>query len=187
MNGKSEPNLSYREDAEHFNQQGQELAMYGDCQRKNIMFSQMMANMKLQKEIMFAYKLPLFAPLNPNQDALLRPDSTWLSNWSWINDQTGTLSDWSNSLADDTFFTINSFLLYQKKCIINFGREMNLSTTRYWTERLDSPYTYIDNLKLYTDMVSKLYSCTWRAFERTSNLLKKTQRDLAYFMEKAIT
>ena len=186
----SQPHLSY-EETDQFEFQGheQEYASYVECRRKNIMFSQMMTNMKLQKDIMFTYKLPFFLPRNrllENQEILLLQPN-WMRNWSWVgHDQSVSLVEWSDSLADESFATINSFLSFQKASLVQYGQQMNLASNRYWMTQLNEPYEYIEHLKRYIDMLGKLYSTSRRAFDRTSLLLKKTQGDLAYAIEKIL-
>ena len=148
----------------------------------------MMANLKLQKDIMSAYKLPFFAPPNPLliNDTFLQSGRPWMNNFSWINNQSASLAVWSDSLADDTFSTINAFLQFQKNSIAQYRRDMNLTSPNFWISRLDAGHEYVEHLKVYTEMICKLYSVTWRAFERTSSLLKKTQHDLASLFEKIL-
>ena len=162
-----------------------ELNYYNDCMRKNLKFAYFRKSLELQAKTIGFYKLPYTCPRNarlPN-----RRTSGFAGDWGWLDETDGSLEDWVLSLNVDAESEVESFIKYLQTKVKIFHRELNLGDRHYWLEILKEPYDFIDNLKVYSDMLNQILAISSRCLSQLWKELGNTQVDLVKMIENTFS
>lgn len=156
-------------------------AEYKNELTKQLRFSFLFKNLKMQKALMGVYQLPSSVPRN----AMPRNDS-WFNDFSWLDNITSTLPEWVSLINNSAINDIKEFIQSQKRHVMKFKSDMQLENTSMWLDDLQESRAYVEHLKLYVDMVNILFCTTFRGLESALHVLNRTQIDLATVSEKII-
>jgi hypothetical protein len=156
---------------------------YSQSLKSNIRFALMMKNFKMQGGMTGLFKEPHIYPFNKHVGNL---DTPSYLTFNWIQNQKISLADWSESLINESENTIFGFIEDLKLSANGFKKGARLSHERFWTYDLGENGYYIENLKLYSEMLSMIIDVTLDISRKVWTEYRTTQLDLVNLIEKII-